>query len=465
MLERILYGWEKIEPALVASIALGWPVILQGRHGIAKSTAVRAIAAALEEECRIYIAPVEDLISVAGLPNPKALAEGKFEFTPHARAIWDAPIVAIDELPRARKETQNLFLEVLQERTLMGKPLRWKVVLATMNPETYAASHKLDAALGDRFYLVLPIAEHQEELDEQERRALLEVALTHEAPIEELAARIAELPQVLKATQTLFEALSQGPFQERVVEFCSRLLTLCLRSEQTYISPRRQAMLVKAIVGITAARLSLGEDKERAAQSAGEDALFYVLSVPLDAPWAALKTLGDNLAGILEGSFSELDEFKYRLAQTEGRKRLELVQRDREGFLSLPADEREKLLGQILDGEVQVSSLGPPAQKVNIVELKEFVLALPGHEELKRRCLVLLAARYDEMLHTVESRLGRFTFGDEAGERKAREWAPVLRRYRERPVAESMARAVLAVHDKLTCAEVIESLREALTCS
>ena len=451
MLERILYGWEKIEAALVASIALGWPVILQGRHGIAKSTAIRAIAAALGEECRIYIAPVEDLITVAGLPNPKALADGKFEFTPHARAIWEASIVGIDELPRAPKETQNLFLEVLQEGTLMGKPLRWQVVLATMNPDTYAASHRLDAALGDRFYMVLPIPEHQEELNEQEREALLNVALTHDVSIEELAARISELPQVLAATRARFEELAGGLFRTRAVDFCSRLLTLCLRSEQTYISPRRQAMLVRAIMGIAAARMSLGEERETAVRSAAEDALLYVLSVPLGIAWTGLKALCDDLAQILEGNFSELDQFKYELAQRTGMERLQLMKDNRDTFLKLPPDEREKLLGQVLE-----------AEGVDILCLQQFVQSLPGHEELKRRSVATMAAAYDAALRKIERQLGSFTFGDEEGKAKGMEWAAILRRYRERPISESMIKAVLATSDDMPCSEVIDNLRKAI---
>jgi len=421
MLERILYGWEKVEAALVASIALGWPVILQGRHGIAKSTAIRAIAAALGEECRVYIAPVEDLITVAGLPNPKALANGKFQFTPHARAIWDASIVGIDELPRAPKETQNLFLEVLQEKSLMGQPLRWQVVLATMNPDTYAASHRLDAALGDRFYMVLPIPEHQEELNERERGALLNVALTHDVPIEEMASRIAELPHVLAATRARFEELAEEPFRARVVEFCSRLLTLCLRSGQTYISPRRQAMLVKAIMGIAAARMSLGQERGAAVRAATEDALLYVLSVPLGIAWAGLKALSDDLIQILEGDFSELDEFKYELAQRMGMERLEVLEGGRDLFLKLPTDEREKLLGQILE-----------APEVDVLRVHRFVQGLPGLEELKRRSVATLAAAYDVALSKIEGQLGNFTFGDEEGEAKGSDLAPVSREAHQR---------------------------------
>ena len=452
MLERILYGWEKVEAALVASIALGWPVILQGRHGIAKSTAIRAIAAALGEECRIYIAPVEDLITVAGLPNPKALANGKFQFTPHARAIWGASIVGIDELPRAPKETQNLFLEVLQEKSLMGQPLRWQVVLATMNPDTYAASHRLDAALGDRFYMVLPIPEHQEELNEREREALLNVALTHDVPIEEMASRISELPRVLAATRGRFEELARGPFRARTVEFCSRLLTLYLRSDQTYVSPRRQVMLVKAIMGIAAARMSLGEERETAVRAAAEDALLYVLSVPLGIAWTGLKALSDDLIQILEGDFSELDEFKYELAQRRtGMERLEVLEANRDLFLELPTDEQEKLLGQILE-----------ATEIDVLRVHRFVQGLPGHEELKRRSVATLAAAYDVALGKIERQLGNFTFGDEEGKAKAQEWAAILRRYRERPISEDMIRAVLACRDDMPCAEVMENLRKAV---
>ncbi|MDP3047076.1 MAG: MoxR family ATPase [Chloroflexota bacterium] len=210
MLEQIAYGWAALEPALWASIALGWPVILQGRHGLAKTTALRAIATALDGQCRLYNAPVEDLISIAGIPNPARLAEGVFACVPHERTIWDADIVVIDELPRARKETQNLFLEILQEKTLLGRPLKWQVVVATMNPDTYAASYRMDAALGDRFCLVLPVPEHQGELDDAARRQLLAVVLADDAPVEELASRLTGLPGLLGDIKGNYARLARG---------------------------------------------------------------------------------------------------------------------------------------------------------------------------------------------------------------------------------------------------------------
>jgi len=470
MLEAIVYGWEHLEPALLASVALGWPVVLEGRHGLAKSLVARAMARALGEECRVYVAPVEDLLSVAGIPNPKLLAEGVLEFTPHERAIWEAGVIVVDELPRGPKETQSMFLEVLQERTLLGKPLRWKVALATMNPETYAASYRLDPALGDRYVMVLPVPEHQGEVDKEGRVRLLNVALSDEVSVDELADRLSGLPGVLAAIRDGYSELMQSDLLDRAIQFVSRLLSLFFAEGDVYISPRRQAMLVKAILGISAARAVLAHiSSATGCQSvwrgripvsgvvgaAARDALLYTLCTPLGVKWETLAPFVGELLPILQGGFGSREEFRYRFTLSDAAEKLRLIADDLKRFLeAFDESEREKILGQILED----SGIAP-------MEAWEVLALLPGHEEVRRRAEARLARAYDSAMLTVERALGALRLGARSAEARAEEIARLLERYRTPPVTRAMVEAVLEVAQRaaeMTCAEAIEKLEAAV---
>ena len=473
MLERIVYGWEHLEPALLASVALGWPVVLEGRHGLAKSTVVRAIAKALGEECRVYVAPVEDLLSVAGIPNPKKLAEGILEFTPHERAIWDAGVIVIDELPRGPKETQSMFLEVLQEHTLLGKPLQWRAALATMNPETYAASYRLDPALGDRYVMVLPVPEHQDELDEEGRIALLTVALGDQVSTDELAERLVGLSDVLAGIRDSYTALALEGLLERAIQYVGRLVTLYFASGgNVYISPRRQAMVAKAIMGITAARAVLAADlvstttgsqlqlwrhripADQLVEPAARDALLYTLCVPLGIEWEALAGFAAELLPILQGSFGSDEQFRYQLAVSEPAEKLNLIASDPERFLQVfEESEREKVLGEILGDE-----------KIDRLLVWDLMSVLPGHDEARRRVQAEVAQSYDRGMSVVERSLGAFKIGGETARARAEDVARLLERYRQPPVTRAMLEAVLSIvkrGQEITCAQALQELAEA----
>jgi MoxR-like ATPase len=162
LLDDYLYGWEHLEPAIIGCICQRLNVLLLGKHGTGKSSLTRFLADALTEgdetlQFRRYAMDKENMISMVGIPNPAALSKGKLEYAKHDRSILDADVVLFDEITRAPKDNQNLVLEVLEERTVLGKPLKYRFAIATANDETYQATYKLDPALLDRFAIVLPV--------------------------------------------------------------------------------------------------------------------------------------------------------------------------------------------------------------------------------------------------------------------------------------------------------------------
>src|SRR3989304_6654348 len=110
ILSSLVIGFDKIEPVVVANVAIERNVILVGRHGTCKSTLARELAKGYGGSFVIYDATKDDIISICGIPKTKVLEEGRLEFAIGDRTIWDKSLIVIDEIGRATKENQNILL-------------------------------------------------------------------------------------------------------------------------------------------------------------------------------------------------------------------------------------------------------------------------------------------------------------------------------------------------------------------
>jgi MoxR-like ATPase len=149
--QKAFYGGaESIELILTTLMARGH-VLLEGVPGIAKTTLVKAFAAALGCSFRrIQFTP--DLLP-SDITGTFVLQAGTF-------ALREGPIFAqvilADEINRAPAKTQSALLEAMQERqvTIEGqtKPLEPPFfVLATQNPIEHEGTYPLPEAQVDRF--------------------------------------------------------------------------------------------------------------------------------------------------------------------------------------------------------------------------------------------------------------------------------------------------------------------------
>jgi MoxR-like ATPase len=149
--QKAFYGGsEPIELILTTLMARGH-VLLEGVPGIAKTTLVKAFAAALGCSFRrIQFTP--DLLP-SDITGTYVLQAGTF-------ALREGPIFAqvvlADEVNRAPAKTQSALLEAMQERqvTIEGqtRPLEPPFfVLATQNPIEHAGTYPLPEAQVDRF--------------------------------------------------------------------------------------------------------------------------------------------------------------------------------------------------------------------------------------------------------------------------------------------------------------------------
>lgn len=167
ILDRVAYGWGHLEPSIVGWLVAKLPFVAKGIHGNSKTTVAKVIAQAISnakdgEDTGVRYVPCDkaSILSIAGLPDKDAmLKSGELAFMKsRSTLIGEGPKFAVlDELTRSPKETQNFLLEFVDGNTVFGIKSSCEGIMATMNPESYKGTIKLDAALVDRFAGTLPI--------------------------------------------------------------------------------------------------------------------------------------------------------------------------------------------------------------------------------------------------------------------------------------------------------------------
>jgi len=152
---RVIVGQQRMVDRLLIGLMSNGHVLLEGVPGLAKTTAVQALARSLSLDFkRIQFTPdllPSDLLGTQ-VYNP---ADGSFKV--HKGPLF-TNIVLADEINRAPAKVQSALLEAMQERqiTLDGKahPLPGSfMVLATQNPIEQEGTYPLPEAQADRFLL------------------------------------------------------------------------------------------------------------------------------------------------------------------------------------------------------------------------------------------------------------------------------------------------------------------------
>lgn len=167
-LEQVIVGQSALLDRLMIGLLTGGHVLLEGPPGLAKTTAVNALASGVHASFqRIQFTP--DLmpgdLTGTDIYDPK---EGAFRFLP---GPLFHQIVLADEINRAPPKVQSALLEAMQEHqiTVGGttRPLPdLFIVMATQNPLEQAGTYPLPEAQLDRFLLhvVLDYPSAEEEL-------------------------------------------------------------------------------------------------------------------------------------------------------------------------------------------------------------------------------------------------------------------------------------------------------------
>ena len=351
ILDRVNYGYQDLEPIVVGLMAMNKSFMLIGRHGTGKTRLARALSKGYGDKGFVfYDATKDDLISIAGIPDPESLKAGRLHFVPHERSIWDKSTIVVDEITRAGKESQNLWLEILEERTCFGLPLAYRTVVATANPESYAAAFQLDEALLDRFHAVIPVPEAQENVTAADVQAMIGLA-TSTAPLEP-----SELARVFAEIQKAHAELVAEGAHERVGQYLGKvipsLLGILREQNGPYVSPRTYCRNLPETILATAAFHRVAGSPEPLRRGAVE-ALRYALATKYQIKPVVLDQIHESAEGLLSaGELPPSEKIRLEIAAPATfEQRLEYLQANWKAILAaLPADEVEKVLGELLRG-------------------------------------------------------------------------------------------------------------------
>ena len=174
--KKIIVGQEELVDSLLVGLIANGHILVEGVPGLAKTTAINAIAKALGVEFkRIQFTP--DLLpsDVTGteIYNPK---DG--EFSVKQGPVFTNLLLA-DEINRAPAKVQASLLEVMQERQVTIGDTTFKVddpflVMATENPVEQEGTYRLPEAQLDRFMLKVLVGYNtlEEEMEIVDRVAI-----------------------------------------------------------------------------------------------------------------------------------------------------------------------------------------------------------------------------------------------------------------------------------------------------
>ena len=253
------YGFSAQEPAILAALVTGDPLLLIGRSGTGKTFLLNSISEALGLEHRHYNASLISFDDLVGFPYPdEAKTSVRFLETP--ATVWGAESVLIDEISRCRPEHQNRLFSLIHERRIQGLRLdRLRYRWAAMNPcgtdqgggqgvgEEYLGSEPLDPALADRFAVIVNVGDW-DGLSDTERRAV-----ANPAGEGSLADDGGHLRRQLAIWQAEFEAQRAKCPGDILDYVCAVVSTL--RDGGIRLSPRRARLLTRTLL---AARVVTG---------------------------------------------------------------------------------------------------------------------------------------------------------------------------------------------------------------
>lgn len=250
-LESIIVGQSALLDRLMIALLAGGHVLLEGPPGLAKTTAVNALASGVHASAqRIQFTP--DLMpgDLTGTEIYDAKS-GEFRFV--AGPVFHE-IVLADEINRAPPKVQSALLEAMQEHQVTVNGVTRKlpdlfIVMATQNPLEQSGTYPLPEAQLDRFLLHIeldyPSQEDELEILRRDRlRHFGEDTITVETPLR---------PEtVLQARHQIAEIHIEANVEQYIVKLVgsTRHLGEYLPAWENYIevgaSPRASLALVRA---------------------------------------------------------------------------------------------------------------------------------------------------------------------------------------------------------------------------
>ncbi len=300
LLNRLIHGYEDLEPVILGLMAMDKSFILIGRHGTGKTKLAKWLSHGFGDDSFVfYDATKDDLISIAGIPDPESIKTGKLRFVGHERSIWNKSVIVVDEITRAAKENQNLWLEILEERTCFGIPLKYRSIIATANPESYAAAFQLDEALLDRFYAVVPVPEMQAAIDSDDIKSMVKLSMSDGGNVshEEIVGIFGE---IRNAYSSLVNEKAMDKVELYLGAIIPPILAMIQEQNNLYMSPRTYChILPEAIMSIAAYFVVAGSAEPL--QDAALQAIRYSVATKLQTNSLAIEQYHRSASVLLKG--------------------------------------------------------------------------------------------------------------------------------------------------------------------
>lgn len=159
-ISKQLVGQEKLVDSLLTGLLTGGHVLIEGVPGLAKTSAVKALASAVRADFkRIQFTP--DLLP-ADLTGTEIFRPKTMDFVTRKGPLFNHIILA-DEINRAPSKVQSALLEAMEEKqvTIGEETFRLPspfLVMATQNPIEQEGTYPLPEAQVDRFMLKVLIS-------------------------------------------------------------------------------------------------------------------------------------------------------------------------------------------------------------------------------------------------------------------------------------------------------------------
>ena len=221
---RVIVGQKYMVERLLIGLFSRGHVLLEGVPGLAKTLAVKTLAAAIDTKFRrIQFTP--DLLP-ADLIGTMIFNQKDGTFAPKKGPIF-ANIILADEINRAPAKVQSALLEAMQERQvtigdatyLLEEPF---LVLATQNPIEQEGTYPLPEAQIDRFMLKLKV----DYPDAREERLILDRMSRDDEIAVDKVARPADILRVREVVKDIY-------MDERIKDYIVQLV-LATRKPQDF---------------------------------------------------------------------------------------------------------------------------------------------------------------------------------------------------------------------------------------
>ncbi len=248
-----IYGYDSLEPIILASLVTGDPLLLIGKAGTGKTYLLNSLSEALNLAHRHYNASLIAFDDLVGFPYPEKDGEG-IRYLPTPSTVWGAESMLVDEISRCKPEHQNRLFSLIQERRIQGiliESLRYR--WAAMNPcsmdqgaaDAYEGSLPLDQALADRFAFVVEVPDWGE-LSDADRDLVADPR--GEGAISKDKVGLSER---LQSAGALFKNLLATGFPDGLLRYAVTASTI-LTNSGLRISPRRVRQLARNLLGAMA---------------------------------------------------------------------------------------------------------------------------------------------------------------------------------------------------------------------